>query len=130
MVVEVFIAPRMHAARTRLITIINKVPRKPCTPYLFGEQVIVVLKVHTIARSVGLFDKVALSIVLINSDCQCIIFWFALVLRVRGDNFGDMPFAIVFNPQGTLAAIDDLFKMPTAVVEEVNAKIVVVYNTA
>ena len=49
---------------------------------------------------------------------------------MRGDNFGDMPFAIVFNPQGTLAAIDDLFKMPTAVVEEVNAKIVVVYNTA
>ena len=107
-----------------------KVPRKPCTPYLFGEQVIVVLKVHTIACCIGLFDKVALSIVLINSDCQCIIFWFTLVLRVRSDNFGDMPFAIVFNPQGTLAAIDDLFKMPTAVVEEVNAKIVVVYNTA
>ena len=73
MVVEVFITPRMHAARTRLITIINKVPRKPCTPYLFGEQVIVVLKVHTISRGIGLFDKVTLSIVLINSDCQCII---------------------------------------------------------
>ena len=61
MVVEVFIAPRMHAARPCLITIIDKVPRKPCTPYLFGEQVVVVLKVHTIARSVGLFDKVALN---------------------------------------------------------------------
>ena len=60
-------------------------------PHIFR---IVVLKVHTIARGIGLFDKVTLSIVLINSDCQCIILWFALVLRVRGDNFGDMPLAI------------------------------------
>ena len=35
-----------------------------------------------------------------------------------------MPLAIVFNPQGTLAAIDDLFKVPTAIVEEINAKII------
>lgn len=44
------------------INSILKLPRKPCKSYLFGEQVIVVLKVHTIACGIGLFDKVLIGV--------------------------------------------------------------------